>query len=148
MGRPKKEAVSSAEVTIVLDEYPALSDIESERVREILLLSLIGHNQQSVAKRLGITQSAVSQTLSRYDPDSRYRPNADLRKEVIKSSLGSVALDALRHLLEKTDEMKEYTPKTLIDLISKIEDIQASLGGKKEAPSNTQKALSELSSAK
>lgn len=140
--------VDPTEVTIVMDEYPALMEIESKNVREILLLRLIGYTQKSIASRLDISQSAVSQALSRYDPDDKYRPDADLRKEVIKSSLGAVTLEALKHLVGKVNEMKDYTPQTLINLISKIEAIQDSLGSNREPKQDTQKALAELSSAK
>jgi len=148
MSIPKDDLAILDEESAVYENYPALSEIESKKAREILALRLAGLNQKAIAKRMGCTQGAISQAIKRHDPDGIYCPDMNIRKEVIKTSLGSVTLEALRMLMDKTDEMKEYSPKTLISLISQLENINDSLSGKGDAPKDTQKALSQLTSAK
>ena len=138
------KTASSLEVSEAGKIYPSLTEFP-KRVREILILTAIGNTQDMIAKRLGCTQSAISQTITRYDPDGIYKPSMDLRKEVIKASLGTVALEAVRCLTGMTDKFGEYTPKTLIDIITKLESIHESMGSRSNnVDKGVESSLAEL----
>lgn len=137
------EGMTQFEMLAAERDYPALIELP-ERAREIMVLRVIGLTQDRIAARLGVSQSAISQAVSKYDPNGIYKPSMDLRKEVIKSALGSVALEATRTLVSKTEDFKSYKAATLIKIIGQIEGIQESLKGKKEIPENTTDSLKAL----
>jgi predicted transcriptional regulator len=136
--------LTSDEKLTAIEQYPALNELP-ERAREVLILTAIGYTQDLIAKRLGCTQSAISQAIKRYDPDGVYKPDMDLRKAVVRTSLGTVALEATRHLLTMTEKLKDYQPKTLLEIISKCEELQEGLKGGGGKSRSVQDVLDKLS---
>jgi len=143
MANRKQNKITASEQNKAVTHYPALCEMP-DTAREIMILRVIGMTQDAIAKRLGVSQSAISQAISRYDPDGVYKPNMDLQKEVIKTSLGSVGLEAVRILMSKIDDLEEYTPLTLLNLIGKVQSLKNDLGGGVNAPSNIKEALENL----
>jgi predicted transcriptional regulator len=144
MDTSDKNELTAMEAVLGEKNYPSLKDMP-KKAREILILTAVGYTQDVIAKRFGCTQSAISQTVARYDPDGIYRPSMDLRREVIRSSVGTVALEAVRHLVGMTDQFSDYKPATLIGLISKLEGIYKEMSaGNGVLDKNTESSLEEL----
>lgn len=131
----------AALVNGAIERYPELRAMDRQHAAIVLCVAA-GMSIATVAKRFGISRSAVQYVVDQYKLSADLQDSIDLQKLVLVTNLGTLAVDIVGQIHTKRDQLSQLPVTKLIDLLSRVLAVMGGIEVKAEKRRDM-RALSE-----